>query len=135
MLVTREPTRRGIPHEEGQWIDICKLSLSQMKAARKAATIDSASIAKAFGPEIVKALKDDDSGSKKLKKLNRALQYEENQFDTEVLLTAGIVAWSYDADWSEAPICDLLDERTGIWIKNEIIDLNRPPSEEEEKNS
>ena len=39
MLVTREPIRREVPHEEGAWIDICRLSWLQIKKAREAATL------------------------------------------------------------------------------------------------
>jgi len=133
MLVTREPHRRDIPHEEGAWIEICKLSWVQLKKARKAATLDNAEMAKAFGAELIKALQGDDA-EKKVRTLNKALQYDETQFDTELLLAEGVVGWSYEDELGPETIKQL-DEETAAWAKQEIIDLTKPPSEEELKNS
>ena len=129
MLVTREPHRREVPHEEGAWFDICKLSWKQLKKARKAATVDNADTARAFGGEIVKALQSD-RGAEEAARLIRKQRYDESTFDTETLLLAGVVGWSHDKPVNAATVGDI-DERTTEWLKREIIDLNKPPSEEE----
>ena len=132
MLVSKEPVRVEVPHEEGAWFDLLKLSWVQIKKARKAATLDSAETAKAFGAELMKALGSDDKGEEKALRLIKTQQYDESMFDTELLLLAGVSGWSYDEAVSEETV-KLLDEETATWVKQAIIDLTKPPSEEDQK--
>lgn len=132
MLVSKEPTRVDVPHEEDAWFDLLKLSWVQIRKARKAATLDSAETAKAFGAELMKALSSDDKGEEKALRLIKTQQYDESMFDTELLLLAGVSGWSYDEAVDEGTIKEL-DEETAAWAKQAIIDLTKPPSEEEVK--
>ena len=132
MLVSREPVRVDVPHEDGQWFDLLKLSWTQIRKARKAATMDSAETAKAFGAELMKALGSEKNGEDKAMSLIKAQQYDESMFDTEQLLLDGVVAWSYDGEVNPEALATL-DEGTAAWAKQAIIDITKPPSEAEEK--
>ena len=134
MLVTREPVRRDIPHEEGEWVDICKLSWKELRDARKDGLKENAEKMKIFGVEWVKVLISNDDGAKKAQKIADAQEWDPTNFGTELLLEHGIVAWSYDSP-VDATSIPMLDGATAAWLKQEIIDLNKPLSEEEEKNS
>jgi len=132
MLVTREPIRREIPHEEGAWIDFCKLSWKQLDIARKEGMKENAEKAKLFGVEWIKALTSD-GGEDKARKIAAAQEWDSSNFGTAALLEFGIVAWSFEQDVSGNNIDDL-DGATASWAKQEIVDINKPPSEEEVKN-
>ena len=134
MLVSKEPTRVEVPHEEGAWFELLKLSWVKIKKARKAATLDSAETAKAFGAELMKALSSDDKGEEKALRLIKSQQYDESMFDTEILLEAGIAGWSYDEPVNPSTLKEL-DEETAAWAKQAIIDLTKPPSDDEVKKS
>ena len=131
MLVTREPIRRDVPHEEGAWFDICKLSWKQLGEARKAGMKENAEKMKLFGSEWITAL----LGGRKeeAEKIADEQKWDPSGFGTGVLLELGIVAWSYEQEVSPGSIGNL-DEPTTDWVKQRIIDLNKPPTEEETKN-
>jgi len=134
MLVSKEPVRVDVPHEDGAWFDLLKLSWTQIRRARKAATLDSAETAKAFGAELMKALSSDTNGEDKALRLIKSQQYDESMFDTEQLLLDGVKAWSYEGDVTSDALSGL-DEKTAVWAKQAIIDLTKPPSEDEVKKS
>ncbi len=132
MLVSREPIRREVPHEEGAWIDFCKLSWKQLDTARKEGMKENAERAKLFGVEWIKALTSD-GGEDRARKIAAAQEWDPSNFGTAVLLEFGIVAWSFEQAVSAKSIDDL-DGATGVWAKQQIIDINKPPTEEEVKN-
>lgn len=131
MLVTKDPIRREIPHEDGEWMDFCKLSWRQMRDARKIAEKGNLATVKELGAEFIQAL-NSEGGEQKAKKLLREQQYDPRAFDQSELLNGGIVAWSYDMELDDASVSQL-DEVTADWAMREIIAINRPASEEEEK--
>ena len=146
MLVTKDPIRHEIPHESGEWFDLIKLSWKKLKKSKRRATSEQMEVmsetAKAFGGanfvqqalgEVAKL----DKAGKATEAVQRAAQkgeYDESNFDTETLLLAGTVGWSYDAEVNAGTIAEL-DEGTAIWAKQAIIDLTKPPTEEDRKNS
>ncbi len=132
MLVTRDPIRREVPHEEGAWFDFCKLSWKELARSRKDGLKENAERAKLFGVEWIKALTE--SGKEKADRIASAQEWDQSNFGTETLLGVGIVGWSYEAEVSDESIATL-DGATAAWAKQEIIDLNKPPSEEEVKKS
>lgn len=135
MLVTREPIRRDVPHEEGAWFDFCKLSHQQLRAARKEGTVENTEQMKLYGAEWIKALSGDPDKKKSKKKardIADAAEWDPSSFGTDAILEMGIVAWSYDQDPSKATIA-MLDGATAAWAKREIVGINEPPSEEEVK--
>ena len=56
-----------------------------------------------------------------------------DEYDTETLLQAAIVSWSYEEPVSKANVNDL-NEQTAKWLKAEIVRLNTAPTEEEQGN-
>jgi hypothetical protein len=130
MLVSRAPIRREVPHEEGAWFEFCKLSWKQLAKARRSGLVENADKAKLFGVEWVKALTSDDE--ERAKKLSEAQEWDPSNFGTEDLLELGIVGWSYEEEVTVESIGNL-DGATGAWAKQEIINLNKPPSEDEVK--
>lgn len=151
MLVSKEPERLDVPHESGEWIEIMKLSWKQLKAARKKQEQEQREVMKDFGPAFLRALTSSEDGEKKARSFLKNREYDESNFDTEVLLESAILSWSYKEKKDEKNEKDeedervgikvnlenieLLDELTAIWLKQEIINLTRPPDEEEVKNS
>lgn len=147
MLVSKESIRLDIPHEEGEWVEVVKLPWVKLRAARKANEKENREIAKEFGAEFVKALSSSDDSEKaenRAKNLIKSQQYDESNFDTHILLDAGLIGWSYgekvtpDAEFKYVEVdsksIDMLDERTVVWIKQEIINLTKPLTEAQEKN-
>jgi len=55
------------------------------------------------------------------------------KYDKGTVLGWGIVKWSYDAEVSKENI-DALDEKTADWAFREILSLNEPRTEDEQKN-
>lgn len=131
MLVSREPITVEIPHEPGQWIGFCKLSWKQFKQARKKAEKENREVIRELGGEILKALQVE-GGEKRARKLIDEQEYDPRTYDTEELLLAGIVSWSYEAEVNPETVA-ALDKQTSDWAVRKLIDLNRPPSEGEEK--
>jgi len=61
-----------------------------------------------------------------------------SNYDIDVLLRAGVIAWSYDEKLTPQALGEL-DEETRTWAATEILKLSKPslfePPEEIEKNS
>lgn len=133
-MLSSEPTRFDIPHEKDQWMELRRLSWKQLRRARKLQEEEQREVAKSFGAEFLAALTSGKVDEDKARKLIKEQQYSVNNFDLEALLEEGIAGWSYDAALTPDSI-ESLDERTAVWAAQQIIDLTRPPTEEEEKNS
>jgi hypothetical protein len=128
------PERVDIPHEPGQWFELRRLSWKQLRKARKIVEEEQREIAKSFGAEFVAALTSGRVDEDRARRLIQEQQYRAVNFDTEVMLEQGIVAWSYDKPLNVDTI-EQLDERTAVWAVQEIINLCKPLDEVAEKNS
>jgi len=133
MLGTK-PERFDIPHEPGEWMELTALSWKKLKKARKALQGEQIETMRAFGAELMAAFKDDSIKEDRLRQLEKRQQYHISTFDLETLLSHGIVAWSYAEKPTPENIAEL-DERTATWAAEQIIELTRPPDEDETKNS
>lgn len=134
-MLNLEGTRVNVPHEDDQWFELRPLSWRQLKKARREAGIEQRENLKALGAELVKSIFAADEG--KIEAAQTELEkrkYDISNYDMGVLLRYGIVGWSYTEKVTEEDI-DNLDERTAIWASKEILEMSRPPSEEEIKNS
>lgn len=124
-LVTDVAKRVEIPHEEGQWMEIKRLSWRQLEVAKDIMTDNTVARFKKMGGEVLKAF------------TNEKVRQEADprtQYDRGFVLEAGISRWSYDAEVAKATI-EKLDEETAKWAFEEILNLHNPPSEEERKNA
>ncbi len=147
MLVSPDPVRRPVPHEQypddpskpGEWIEFRVLSSSAVTVAReiraKKAQSEAAGMLRELGPKFFKAMREgDDTERENLTRAMDEMQYHISNFDVPELLKASIVAWSYDeklpSEYDNPG--DGLDERTAHWAAEEIVLLTRPATEEEE---
>jgi hypothetical protein len=115
-------------------MELRRLSWKKLRKARKLQEEEQREVAKSFGAEFMKALSRGDVDEDRARRLIKEQQYNADNFDTEALLESGIAAWSY-AEPVNLDTIEELDERTAVWAKQQIIDLTKPPSEDEEKNS
>ncbi len=126
MALINDKTRKvDIPHEPGEWMELKKLSWRQLALAADIQTDETIGRLKKLGGDLFKAL----TNEKAKQELNPALQY-----DRGFVLEAGISRWSYDVKVTKETI-ETLDEETAKWAFEEILDLNKPLSEEERKNA
>lgn len=124
-LVTNIIHRAEIPHEPGEWMDLARLSWRQQELATNIASQEGLKRLKALGGDLLKAMRD--FGKEQEQKI-------EAKFDRGFVLEAGIVNWSYDAKVNKENI-DALDEQTADWAFREILQLNIPRTEDEQKNA
>ncbi len=125
MIITDKTRKVDIPHEPGEWVEIKKLSWRQLTLAMDVQTDETISRLKKMGGDLFKSL----SNEKAKQEVNPALQY-----DRGFVLEAGISRWSYDAEVNKKNI-ESLDEQTAAWLFEEILDLNKPMTDEERKNA
>ncbi len=107
-------------------MEITRLSWRQLEAAKEKQSAAMLGNLKAMGGDLVKALKE--VGEKE--KQNTAAA----AYDRGAVLNSGIVKWSYDEEVNSANI-DALDEQTASWAAAEILSLNEPRSEDDQKNA
>lgn len=117
--------RVEIPHEPGEWMEIKKLSWKQLEKAQELATDALMAKMKNMGGDMVKALRDSTT---------EQTADPSKSYDREIVLRLGIAKWSYEARLEPDTIAEL-DEETASWAFKEILDLNKPRTEEEAKNA
>src|SRR5690349_7780229 len=136
--------RKPIPHEPGEWMEFRKPTNLKGQDARDIEESKGRKSVRDFGAEIVKAMQmdpaDDPTGEKahargrNLRKLQKDLYYDAENFDRTTLLRAGIVGWCYRDEDGKAinvtpdTIADL-DEATAEWAKNFFAEMMRPSQE------
>lgn len=128
-IVTNTTRRVEIPHEPGEWMELKRLSWRQLELAKDVASSDALKRIKSVGGDMMIALQKYGNEQKKGKDRDPASQY-----DRGIVLEAGVAGWSYDAELKKESI-DALDEETAEWAFREILSLNKPRSEEEQKNA
>ena len=131
-MLIGKPERVDIPHEPGEWFEIVPLSWKKLELARDKMSKQNLDTMKNIGAELMKALRSDDEAA--VRSALKRQRYEESQFDTATILEHGVLDWSYEGNVTEEAL-EQLDERTMAWCKQVIIDVTRPPDEDEEKNS
>ena len=123
-IVGKQTERLNIPHEEGQYIEVVRLSWRQMELA-KGVQMEALS----------KQLKKMQGGGDIFKQVGSAGEQQKAdpklQYDRGVILEASIKAWSYDVPVNKDNI-DLLDEKTAAWLFNAIMDMNLWQQDEQE---
>ena len=131
------PIRADIPHEPGEWMEFRKLASVVAAKARKVADKEGRQGVADFGPDIVKAFTapgDDERAARRTALLAKAQEYDLSQFDRETLLVGTITAWSY-VEKVTAETIGQLDEATARWAHQYVVDLMRPPTQEESKST
>ena len=134
-LLDSTPIRRAIPHEPGEWLEIRRLPWSTLREARKELAASQREEMKALGAEFISAISTGrDQDEQRIRAKLAARQWDFDQFEQRVLLTKGIVGWSY-APPVDADAIDTLDAQTAEWAANEILSVSKPKTEEETKNA
>lgn len=135
MLVSQTPQDFEIPHEPGNFFALLRAPWPVLRKAREKASDEQLEKASKLTGPILEALSSKD-GADNAQELMEKNQYKEVNFDTETLLEACLVGWAgefYGHECNEENRA-LLDEETMVWAKQQIIDITKPPDEEEEKN-
>ena len=129
MLITNMTKRVEIPHEPGEWMVFKKLSWRQLEVAQNVASDEAIKRTKKLGGDVLVSLRKLWRDQKNELETDPATKY-----DRGTVLEAGIVQWSYDAEVNKENI-DKLDAETAEWAFREILDMNKPRTEEERKNA
>lgn len=124
-IVTGATRRVDIPHEPGEWMELKRLSWRQKELATDVASKEGLDRMKSLSGDLLKALRE--LGKEQEQKL-------ESKYDRGIVLECGIARWSYDAKVTKENI-GALDEETAEWAFREILQLNAPRTEEEQKNA
>ena len=118
MLIDISKTERlEHPDEEGQWVEIRPLLAAELDRAREAQI---KRILAVWGDTI----KDMMGPANRERADDMAARVQ--QFDAGILLTASIVAWSYEAPVNKENI-DKLDGVTRDWLVEEVVKRNTRP--------
>jgi N-acetylmuramoyl-L-alanine amidase CwlA len=135
MLVSKQPIKKDVPHEDGHWIEFRQISHVQLEEAREIASKQQREMAKQMGAEFIKAFQDDEKEGKdpkdtaaRLEAMQEANRYNPDNYDTMTLLTASIVDWSAEEQVTQGAI-KLLDEPTAMWAKRMAIEVTVPKPE------
>lgn len=133
-LVTNITKVITIPGEEITVV-IRKLSHTQLKSAAKARQSEGVGFMRELGGELLKALREADTGT--VKKLQDAQEADVSNYDRATLLRSGVVSWDYPV----LPIAEVglngideLDEPTAKFISDQIFEFSRPATKVEAKN-
>lgn len=142
MIVGRDPIRVEHPTEkqvngEPHWFEFRRLPRSELNKARKQRAKDEqsemAELLRQLGPEYMKALRDDDTQTKR--RVLDELEFHISNFDEDVLINSSVLSWSYDIPREEVQkLEEVLDEGTCRWAAETVVALTRPMTEEEEGN-
>ncbi len=124
-LVANITKKVDIPHEEGEWLEVRRLSWRQKQKAEDTAKDLMMERMKKLGGDVLAVLRNLDEKQE---------QAPQAQYDQGAILRAGIAAWSYDAKVNPDTV-ESLDEETATWAFNEILSFNKPRTEEERKNA
>lgn len=144
MLTSKVKTRLPLPHEDGEWVEIRKLSHQQIAFARdqREAKVRENAVAQLQQVRFMNELGDlkpviqeyiqSKADSEVATETEPAQVDPLELYDRETLLQCGIVAWSYDEKVSPESISDL-DEETANFVARAIAP--QPLTREERKNS
>ena len=124
MLVDINSTvRRAIPDELGQYVDLRRLTASQMEEASTEAALKSI---RQFGEDFktITAIARE-ARSERQEDTPKEINYK--QYDARVLFKYAVASWSYDEEVSESSL-ERLDAATYEWLWEEVVKMNvRPP--------
>jgi len=123
-IITNATRRVPVPHEPSEWMELKRLSWRQLERAEEVQSDNLLPRMKKMGGDIINALQEVGREQK---------QDPAAKYDKGTVLGWGIVKWSYDAEVSKENI-DALDEKTADWAFREILSLNEPRTEDEQKN-
>ncbi len=121
-LVTKQKKRIPIPHEEGEWVEIRRLSAKQLEDSQIQRTINAAGIAKAFGGDIYKVTQElRDAAEDDADPIEEAGRDPLNAHDRWTVLRHGVNKWSYSEDKPKPRDLEELDDDTVNYLARAIL--------------
>ena len=120
-------------------MDFIKLSGKKEEACRQARSDTQMQSMAKTGALFVKAMREGNEEEQKnirqgLKKLERETWYDLDQFDIGMLLKKSLRGWSFTEKLSDDPY-DQLNAKTSMWAAEQAVDLLRPVTKADLKNS
>jgi len=111
------PRQVAIPHEQGQWMSFRRLPWPVLLAAEQKRTAAAIKNVAELGSEVREMFQSATprAAAPELKEKDPA-----DTYDRAIILRAGIVAWSYEAEVDTEAVDDL-DEETADWAFREIL--------------
>lgn len=138
MLFSLDPVTVEVPGEPGNSFDFLKVPWPAFRMAARIASRENNEDIAPFASSFIQSIQEGDKDKKKkLEDASKKGQFDESNFDTETLFEAGFAGWSgpnYDGVPCDKENRARLSMETMKWAKKTLIELTRPPSEEEEKN-
>ncbi len=122
-IITNETIRHDIPHEPGEWVELKRLSGSQMD---KAEEIVGTKAIQRLGP-VMQELQGIDLPEPKQKTPEQERATWRERYDPEFLINEALACWSYSDAIPDNPGA-VLDGVTRDWLWDTIVLVNtRPP--------
>jgi hypothetical protein len=130
MLTSKVTKRLDVPHEPGEYVEIRRLSWRTLQRAQDAQKADAYQHVKTLGKEGMDAVRDVTPEQIAAFRKDHASKY-----DRHVLLSVGIVAWSYSDKPTDEEV-DELDAATADFVVDELLKLaGVVPDEADQKNA
>lgn len=125
-LVRGKTERVVIPHESEHWIEVRALSWRQLQNAKEERTDQTFKKIRSMGGEVFASMQ----GKGSSPDVAAAMKDPTNDYDQQMILRNGIVAWSYDEALNWDAIDDL-DPETSDWAFREILRFSGVIKDEE----
>ena len=138
-IVSKKLIRREIPvdiaGEPGKYIEFLKLSGKKLEAALLAKTDEQMHSFSQMDVAFVKAMQEgNEKEQANLRKGLKSLEFDVSQFGIGTLLKKSVRKWNLDEELGDDPF-DQLDYRTAYWAAEQVIEISRPPTKADLKNS
>ena len=124
------PTRQlAVPDEEGAWFEVRELSWKELEECRREQQRKYMGRVRELGGELLKTVSEIEAGAandpKKAAEIEKVREQTADlgeSFDAELLVTKSVVGWSYELRFQASRLAKL-DERTFVWLFNEIVKI------------
>jgi hypothetical protein len=136
MLLVNVSEKHDIPGEPGQWLNLRKLSWSQLAEAREAQESRMMERLQSLGAGMMTALRASETPEFEEAKEAASTEngtYDLASYDLLTVLEAGIESWSYDGPVTTKSL-KALDAKTAEWAGQQILKGSQPPDASAEKN-
>lgn len=123
-LVTKMKIRIPVPHEEGEWFEIRRLSAKQLEDSAKTRTMEAAEITQAFGADIYRVsqeMREKAEAENEEDPIDAAAQDPLTGHHRWTILRHGVFDWSYTEDKPKPRDLEELDNKTANWLARAIL--------------
>lgn len=113
MLIGTSTRKIDLPHEKGQWIEVCDLPRKVIKESKRLNMVESMKSMKDFS-DIMQALMG--------KTPDPNVKETVESYDLDHILEYAVKGWSYDAKVDKTSIA-LLDQKTAEYVANDLLGI------------